>query len=122
MNLRGTEGRVGPKGPPYGRIQELGGEVRPVTRQWLTIPLEAAKTRAGVGRGRALDFQDTFFLRSRAGNLILAMKNGTGITPLFVLKKQVRVPASPYLSPVLAARRETIVAIMGDAYVAAVQP
>ena len=115
----GAEGRVGPQGIPYGRIHELGGEVRPVRARYLTIPLDAAKTPAGVARGRATDFKNTFFRRSAAGNLILFMQQGKGIVPLFVLKQRVRIPARPYLAPVMVARQGEIAETLGDAYMAA---
>lgn len=66
---------------------------------YLTIPLDAMKTRAGASRGSAHGawvkghYQDTFVKNSKAGNLILFGKNDKKITPLFVLKKQVKIPA-----------------------------
>jgi len=80
--------------------------IRPVNKQYLAIPLPAAKTAAGVARGRPLDtgiFGKTFIAKSKAGNLIIFGKSvyqrgaKTGeahgkIVPLFVLKKQVTVP------------------------------
>jgi len=82
----------------YANIQERGGTVRPRLSQYLTIPLDAANTAAGVARGRARDFDDTFIARSKLGNLIIFQKKGKGITPLFLLKKSVEIPASRYLS------------------------
>lgn len=77
----------------------------PKRKQYLAIPLKAAKTDAGVGIGgpRQEDlFGKTFVRKSKAGNLIiwgqLKKQKGAdigggkgGIVPLFVLKKQVRV-------------------------------
>jgi hypothetical protein len=82
----------------YANIQETGGTVTPKRVKWLTIPLQAALTPAGVPRGRARDFQNTFFAYSKAGNLILFQRQGKSIVPLFVLKKSVKVPASHYMS------------------------
>jgi hypothetical protein len=68
--------------------------IRPKRAQFLTIPLPAAKTAAGAGRGRARDFPDTFIIKSKRGNaLIVRRAGGKGIIPLFVLKKQVTIPA-----------------------------
>lgn len=78
-------------GVPYARVQELGGVIRPRRKKWLTIPLDAAKTGSGVLRARAPFWEDTFFRRSKKGNLILWQKKGDEIIPLFVLKKQVRL-------------------------------
>lgn len=78
----------------YAPMQEYGGTVRPVRKKWLTIPLDAALTPAGVLRAPAPMWRDTFFARSKRGNLILFQKTGKKkITPLFVLKKQTKIPA-----------------------------
>ncbi len=83
---------------PYGRAHELGAVIRPKTGQWLTIPLNAAKTASGVARGPARSFSNTFFLK-KGGNLLLMQKKGDQIVPLFVLKKEVRIPKRPFLRP-----------------------
>lgn len=81
---------------PYAKIHEYGGTIRPVKGKWLTIPLPGAATKAGVARGGARDFENTFFAWSKNGNLILFQK-GKGKkgkpTPLFVLKEEVTIPA-----------------------------
>lgn len=97
----------------YAKIHEYGGTIKPVNSQWLTIPLEAAKTRAGVARGGARDYKNTFFATSKAGNLILFQRLGksaggrqkrrtfvrngvrekSDIEPLFLLVKEVTIPA-----------------------------
>ena len=78
---------------PYAKIQEYGGTIRPKNAQWLAIPLDAAKTGAGVARGGPRDYQNTFFATSKKGNLILFQKDaGGGIIPLFVMKKEVTIP------------------------------
>lgn len=91
-------GRLGTR-VPYGPTHEYGATIKPIRSQWLTIPLQAVKTRAGVARGRARDFTNTFFRRSKTGNLILFQKRGKGIVPLFVLKKQVKIPKRAFLEP-----------------------
>ncbi len=82
-------------GTPYARILEHGGVIRPKTAKWLTVPLKAAKTKAGVARASARHFEGTFFRRSKAGNLILwglPLPSSKEPVPLFVLKKQVKIP------------------------------
>lgn len=78
-------------------VLEDGKTIRPRRRKYLTIPLAAAKTGLGRSRGDARTvgarYQSTFFRRSKRGNLILYGKRGHNITPLFVLKKSVRIPA-----------------------------
>lgn len=84
----------------YADIQETGGTVRPKIRQWLTIPLDAAKTPAGVTRFSAQDVRDgsTKYKSSFIRNGIIFGVLGRGIVPLFVLKKSVNIPASRYMS------------------------
>lgn len=96
------------RGPaPYAGVHEridgaAGTTIRPVHRQFLTIPLDAAKTAAGVPRGTARDFPNTFIARSRrSGQLIIFQRQGKNIVPLFLLLKEVFVPARPALLPTL---------------------
>ena len=77
---------------PYAAIHEHGGTIRPTKAKFLTIPLEAAKTAAGVARGGARFFENTFFMRSKAGNLFLMQRDGNEVRPLFLLKKEVYIP------------------------------
>ena len=83
--------------------QEGGSTViRPKNKKFLTIPLPAALTPAGVLRGSAMSglYHNTFIQRSKAGNLIIfgAMKQvqfagqKQKIVPLFLLVKKVTVP------------------------------
>jgi len=84
----------------YARIQEYGGVITPKNRSLLAIPLAAAKTSAGVPRGGPRSFPNTFVAKSKAGNLLIFQKTGKdGITPLFVLKDRVTIPARPSLLP-----------------------
>jgi phage gpG-like protein len=72
---------------PYGPTHEFGGTIRPKRAQFLTVPLTAAKTAAGAGRGRARDFPNTFIAKG-----IIFQRIGKRIIPLFVLKRMVRIP------------------------------
>lgn len=75
----------------YARIQEKGGTVKPRTKKWLTIPI-------GGTQGRAANFPNSFFIKSKAGNILLVERRGKkGLRPLFVLKKSVDIPARYYL-------------------------
>lgn len=86
----------------YARIHEKGGEIKPVRTKYLTIPLAAAKTKGGVSRGTARDYQNTFVKKSKAGNLIIFQKQAGGLVPLFLLRdRPVEIPARPYLQPSL---------------------
>lgn len=106
----------------YAAIHEFGGTIIPKRAQYLAIPLQAARTRAGVGRGSPRMFNNTFVARSRNGNLIIFQNQGSRIVPLFVLKKEVRIPARMGLrkygasSPVTTMRREAMKGAMTEAW------
>lgn len=111
VETKGTqvEGRI-TIGTAYSRVH-IGPKgqitkIQPKNKKWLTIPLEAAQTKAGVLKGSALSgiWGNTFFATSKKGNLILfgkrVLQKGpnigqtTGnIMPLFVLKKEVKIPS-----------------------------
>lgn len=77
----------------YAKIQDEGGDIVPRTKKFLTIPFPGVK-------GRATDYKgQSFFITSKAGNLLLCMKKGkTGIRPLFLLTKHVRIQPSYWFS------------------------
>lgn len=106
---------VGPKGQVT--------TIKPVNAKYLTIPLPAAMTRSGVTRGSALSgmWGDTFFARSKKGNLILfgrkvAQKGkqaGEAVgeaVPLFLLKKQVKIKARIHPEDILAWEKPKMIA------------
>jgi len=77
----------------YAPVQERGATISARRARYLTIPLDAAKTPAGVARGPARSFPNTFFLRSSRGNLLLMQRRpGQKAVPLFLLKRSVKVP------------------------------
>lgn len=80
----------------YADIHERGGLIRPKRSRYLTIPTKIALTPAGVlKRTKARDFPNTFVMKR--GNLLgIWQKHGRSIRLLFVLKKQVRIPARRY--------------------------
>lgn len=83
---------VATTGTPYAIIHEFGGTVTAKNSKFLTIPLDANKTGAGVMRQNARQVIDagghTFM--SKRGNMIIAGKDGV---PMFVLKRSVTIPA-----------------------------
>lgn len=92
QNLAIGTGVGGRKSVKYASILERGGIIRPKRASWLTIPLPGIK-------GMARNYPDSFFIKSKKGNLLLVQKAGrSGIKPLFVLRKQVRIPAFKWLS------------------------
>ena len=97
--LRGAEGNA----LEYAALHEYGGTITPKNGQYLAIPLGAAKTKRGVGRGGPRDYgDDLIVIRSKRGNLLLVrrpMGKAVGIEPLFVLVKSVKIKARPSLRP-----------------------
>lgn len=72
----------------YARIHHEGGIIRPVNARYLAIPLTK---EAAVKRPR--DFQSTFIKKG-----VIFQKTADGsITPIYALKKQVTIPARPYM-------------------------
>lgn len=77
---------------PYAKIHEFGGEIRPTKQQALTIPLPAAKTASGALKAPAREWGNTFIVKTKNGEAIIAQKNGNSLIPLFALKKKVTIP------------------------------
>jgi phage gpG-like protein len=122
---------------PYARIHEHGGTIRPKRSQFLAIPLDAARTAKGVARFSA---RQLFENPQSAGYLDAFIHNGVifgvkqrvrgrgknkesvqglgSIEPLFALKRQVTMPARPYLRPAIEDRRAWILEQLGAAAVA----
>lgn len=96
----GAELRIWISGPgaKYAGLQEEGGTVRPTHSKYQWIPLDANKTPAGVTRMSPREaiqrggviIKNVFFGVSGSGKKRTA---GFDLTPLFVLKKFVYVPA-----------------------------
>lgn len=96
----------------YAAIQNYGGTIRPRVAKYLAIPLPGVK-------GSPKDYPHAFLLRLH-GKLFLAiygsykkvkgpymdpgarMLTGKKFKVLFVLKRQVVIPAHPYLEPALS--------------------
>lgn len=93
----------------YAPLQEFGGEVRPVARKYLTVPLDAALTaEAGATRSRAEGWgrERTFVAEAADGRAYIFLRTGTprpsgwkpgqddpSSVPLFLLTRKVTVPA-----------------------------
>lgn len=76
----------------YARIHNFGGVIK-AKNKYLTIPV--AKEAKGKS---ARSFQDTFIFKSkRTGNLFIAQKNGVNLKTLYLLKKQITVPARRFM-------------------------
>lgn len=97
----------------YAGLQEFGGTVKPVSAQWLWIPLSENKTSAGVARITPTQAMSNggFLTNAKTGGKIFwaygltaasrkrasrEVKKGRAkdeLVPLFVLKKEVTIPA-----------------------------
>lgn len=88
----------------YANIHEKGGVIRPVHGKYLAIPLPIARTAAGVSRyksPRDVPVPLTF-AQSRKGQPLLVESSGKNAgRPWYVLRRQVVMPARPYLAPAL---------------------
>lgn len=79
--------------PGSRKIHEHGGVLRPKRAKYLTIPLPAALNSNGTPKKpSARSWENTFVMKSKAGNLLIVQKRGTQIIPLYVLKAQVYIP------------------------------
>ena len=92
IKLEQVRGQIGAKFPLS--VHERGATIRPTRAQYLTIPLPAALDSSGIPRRRrARDWDNTFVARSRRGNLLIFQKRGEEIVPLYLLRREVRLPA-----------------------------
>lgn len=77
----------------YATILEVGGVIIPKRAKFLTIPLRPALTKAGVTKyPSARDYPNTIVFKN-----MIWQKEGRKLVPLFVLKKEVKIPAKRYM-------------------------
>lgn len=114
------DGVRGVMGSPskYAAIHEYGGVVRPVRARALTIPLTPVARRR-----KARDFGDLFMWRSKdSGNAFLAQPTvGGGFQLLYLLARQVHIPARYYLSKSRDVAEPQVVALVGNRVALTVQ-
>lgn len=98
----------------YAALQNFGGTVTPKSAKFLAIPIAKMPKSA-----KPRDFKNTFFAKSRAGNLILFENLGTkgrgknktaNIRPLFVMKTSVTIKPRPFMKwfPEMKAKAQEI--------------
>lgn len=113
---------------PYGAIHETGGTIRPKRSRFLAIPLDAAKTGAGVSRfgarevmanPQAFGYKHCFVAKGVIfGVMAGAVKDRRGMVgtvPLFALKSSVTLPERAPLRKTLDANRGWIDDRVGQA-------
>ena len=107
-------------------LQEYGGTVSPKSKKWLTIPVGAALTGAGVKRFDApTALRSGAFFPTKAGGRfvpMIARRSGPGIkaarqagfslVSLFTLKQSVTIPARPIWGPALERARQALPALL----------
>lgn len=120
FNEQGIAGIVGSgvrtgKRMIYANIHETGGTIRPKRKKWLTVPLANALTPSGAPkRPSARDWNNTFILRTKSGQLLIVRKDGKKrITPLYVLKKSVSIAKRRYMSRTLDQLENRILIVLG---------
>lgn len=105
-------GEIGPKGVPYAAIHEFGGTIFPVKAKALTIPTEENRRADGQPKIPVDRLKDAFIAKGMIFQKIGKGKNAQ-ITPMFILRSSVKIPARPYLAPALAAKKEEILKDFG---------
>ncbi len=109
------------QGLPYARIQEEGGTVVPTHGQFLAIPLDAAKTAAGVVRFAPRDATANGYDRTFIENGIIFGAKWSGgkgkndFVPLFKLVRQVTIPAHHFVRDAFKTMQPKIEAEIGAA-------
>lgn len=85
----------------YARLHQEGGTLRPKSAKYLWVPLTREARRAGSPkRWMQQNAGHNFTRRTGRGNLMVFKRGGRGrggATPHFLLLKQVRIPARPFL-------------------------
>ena len=75
-------------------VHEFGDTIKAKGKGYLTVPLPAAFNGDGtLKKPSALLWKKARVIKSRKGNLLIAVRNGRGWTPLYALKEQVKIPA-----------------------------
>lgn len=106
-------GEVKSSGVPYAKIQETGGTIFPKNKQYLAIPIGDNRRGDGLPKITTKDLLAMGKGKSFIAKGIIFLKEGNSIRALFALKKSVTIPARPYFSTALAAKREQILKDFG---------
>lgn len=80
--------------PRHMVTQEFGDTIRAKGKGYLAIPLPAALNGDGTPKKASPRlWSRARVIKSKRGNLLIAVRNGRNWTPLYALKEQVKVPA-----------------------------
>lgn len=82
--------------PSYLLMHEYGGLVKPKGGRYIAVPLPAALNPDGTPKEETVrGWHKSFVIKSRGGNVLIVKRGPRGnITPLYVLKPYVRIPAT----------------------------
>jgi len=95
--IRGTQAHVGTN-MVYGAIHEFGGVIRPKGHPYLAIPI-------GDMKGSPRNHPGLRYIKSKKGNSLLVDQSGV---PQYLLRREVTIPARPYLQPALEQEQDNI--------------
>lgn len=104
-------GEIGPEGVPYAGIHEFGGIIKPKKAKYLAIPQSYVKGPDGVARAKPHDFkgEKTSLVPLKRGGFMMLLRTAKEEQiPLFVFKKEVKIPKRPYIRPALQKKQEQI--------------
>ncbi len=74
-------------------VHEKGATIRPKRSRYLAVPLPAALDKRGVPlRSGPREWDNTFVQANGSGDLLIFRREGRNITPLYILKNQVKLP------------------------------
>lgn len=104
-------GQIGTEGVQYAAIHEFGGTVVPKNKQFLALPTDQNRRADGLPVMTTTELRNTG--RSFIRDHIIYLQEGKKITPMFVLKRSINIPARPYLSTALEAKKDQILKEFG---------
>lgn len=108
-------GRVGSR-LPYSAVHETGKTIKSKPGRSLVVPQKAALTGTGQLRKPPKQWDNTFVAKGT-----IFQRKGKKIIPLFLLRKQVVIPARPYIGPAIEETRNRIIDIIGETITTAVK-
>lgn len=104
----------------HARLQEKGGTITPKNAKALTIPFYEKTKGRNYPPAKDLWAQGLTFIMSKSGGKagLIALKakgaQGGKPKPIYALRKQVTIPATPYIAPVMLQFRYSIQKLIGD--------
>lgn len=106
LGNRGSRVSIETNDIPYGSIHEFGGTVKAKKKQFLSIPLPAVLTPAGVKKAPLPAFEPTFLRKPKSpgskADWVVFLRNRDGsATPIFLLQREVTIPPRKWASGAL---------------------